>query len=79
MAIFNNRRCLGISRKGKCKYTDKKCCFNKYCFVSKRYYNFYKRLAVRTKLKEMGMVLDSGEFHLRVMELRLIKDNILTF
>lgn len=71
MAIFNNRRCLGISRKGKCKYTDKKCCFNKYCFVSKRYYNFYKRLAVRTKLKEMGKVLDSGEFHLRIFGIKL--------
>lgn len=79
MAIFNNRRCLGISRKGKCKYTNKKCYFNKYCFVSKRYYHFYKRLAVRTELKEMGKVLNSGEFHFRVLELRLMKDNILTF
>lgn len=74
MAIFNSKRCIGMTKNGICKYTGYKCRPPKRCFLSIRLYQFYKRL-IRKKVDahklDASDVLDKEQVHFRVLSKRM--------
>lgn len=72
MAVFNGKRCIVMTGKGICKYTGCKCRRPQQCFLSVRFYEFYKRL-IRKKLgKDSPLILDKEHVHFQVVSKRMM-------